>query len=243
MKRMLLLNAFIACCLANHANAQHWTPLFPGNTLAGWTTQDGKPVKSGWQNSQGTVRLDPSSGRGGNIITDRDFGNFELVFEWKSSQAGNSGIKYRVKKFDGRILGCEYQMLDDEAFPTLNPKQKTASLYDVYDPQFSGNLHPYGQFNQGRIVVCGNRIEHWLNGQLVTRACVGSAEWNARIAKSKFADVDGFGKNKWGRIMLTDHNSQIEFRNVFIRESTVRSHSRPRASIFKRRLLSFGRCR
>ncbi len=241
MMRPLLFHLFIVSCLANLANAQSWTPLFQGNSLEGWTTQDGQPVKTGWQNSQGIVRLNPAAGRGGHIITDRGFGNFDLVFEWKSSAGGNSGIKYRVKRFDGRVLGCEYQMLDDAAFPSLNPKHGTASLYDVYELQFPGNLHPHGQFNRGRIVVCGNRIEHWLNGRLVMRACVGSSEWNARIAKSKFSNVDGFGRNHGGRIMLTDHNSEIEFRNVFIRDLTIRKHARPRISILRRRWISLGR--
>ena len=195
-----------------------WMPLFDGHTLNGWTTQNGKPVRAkAWRAENGILHLDRSAGRGGNILTDSEFGNFEMVFEWKNSPKGNSGIKYRVKSFDGRVLGCEYQMIDDASFPKMKPKHATASLYDVYDANPSKYLKPVGQFNHGRIVVCGNRIQHWLNGQMVMCAIVGSCEWQQRIAESKFSDVEGFGENRYGKIMLTDHNDEIWFRNIFIR--------------------------
>lgn len=209
----------LACLVltASTARAGNWIPLFDGQTLSGWTTQNDKPVAKGWQAGDGLLHLDRLSGRGGNILTESEFGNFEMVFEWKNSPKGNSGIKYRVKSFDGRVLGCEYQMIDDASSPKLRPKQATAALYDVYEPSPSKYLKPIDQFNHGRIVVCGNRIQHWLNGQMVMCAIVGSCEWRQRIAESKFADVDGFGENRYGKIMLTDHGSEIWFRNIFIR--------------------------
>ena len=75
----------------------------------------------------------------------------------------------------------------------------------------------------GAVIVRGNRIEHWLNGHLVMEAIVGSVDWQQRVGKSKFADVDGFGQNRCGRIMLTDHGDEVWYRNVFIRRlSTAR---------------------
>ena len=150
--------------LAAPASGAGWTALFDGHSFNGWTAQNGDPVTEGaWEVADGTIHLDTSAGRGGNLITDREYGDFELLFEWKNSEGGNNGIKYRVKDFDGRVLGCEYQIIDDERNKNLRPTQRTGALYDIYEPSADDLLKPVGEFNLGRIVVCGNRIEHWLN--------------------------------------------------------------------------------
>lgn len=205
--------------LSSETISQDWQPLFTGHSLAGWTTQDGSPVTAAaWKVEPGGVlHLDTSIGRGGNIVTDRDYGDFELVFEWMISEGGNNGIKYRVNDFNGRTLGCEYQLIDDHN-NQLKPIHKTASLYDVYEPVEHGLLKPYGQWNRGRILVVGNTLEHWLNGHLVMSAEVGSQEWDERIGESKFNDVEDFGRTPRGKIMLTDHRDEVWYRNVFLRE-------------------------
>ena len=205
------------------AHAQQWVPLFDGATLNGWTEPDGSPaVEGGWSVSDNVLSLDRKRGRGGNILTDREYGDFELVFDWKIPAGSNNGIKYRVKDFDGRILGCEYQIIDDEGRKATD-KHKTATLYDIYETRAHSAMNPPGHWNSGRILVRGNRIEHWINGHQVVAATVGSAEWDERIAKSKFRDVDGFGRNRMGRIMLTDHSDPVEFKNIFIREFSPNS--------------------
>jgi hypothetical protein len=73
-------------------------------------------------------------------------------------------------------------------------------------------LKPAGEWNQARIVVRGARIEHWLNGSLIVTANVGDEEWQKRIAESKFSDAADFGTNRMGRIMLTDHGSDVAYR-------------------------------
>ena len=221
---------FLAIVLvASTLYAESWRPLFNGASFEGWTTQNGKPVTAeAWKvEPDGAVHLDTSNGRGGNILTDREYGDFELVFEWKISDKGNNGIKYRVNDFDGRVLGCEYQVIDD-ATTNQKPKHRTASLYDVYEPMEHQLLKPAGEWNRGAIIVSGNRIEHYLNGYLVMSAIVGSDEWNDRMAKSKFHDVEQFGRTPVGKIMITDHRDAVSYRNMFIREigpSSVASHS------------------
>ncbi len=214
--RIVLITSLL---LSAPASGAGWTALFDGQTFNGWTTQNGDPVtEAAWHIADGMIHLDTSAGRGGNLITDRDYADFELLFEWKISEGGNNGIKYRVKDYDGRVLGCEYQLIDDERNKNLRPTQMTASLYDVYEPRvYDDLLKPAGEFNRGRIVVCGSRIEHWLNGYLVVAATVGSPEWAARIADSKFSDAEGFGANRLGRIMLTDHGDDVWFRNIYLR--------------------------
>lgn len=187
--------------------------------MNGWTTLDGKPVTQGWTVNDGVLHLKSTKGnRGGHIITRQDYENFELSFEFKIAKNGNSGIKYRVRDFNGKTLGCEYQIFDDRVAPDkkLSLNKLTASLYDLYEPQPAGLLKP-DDYNSGRIVVFNQHIEHWLNGRKVVDVQVANSDWFTRIAASKFKDNQGFGQTPFGRIMLTDHNSEVWYRNVRLR--------------------------
>ncbi len=193
--------------------------IFDGETLSGWTTLDGEPITQGWEVVDGAIHLPPSEERVGHIITDRDIGNFVLSFDFKIAPGGNSGIKYRVQDINGNMLGCEYQIYDDD-HPTksVDSKNSTGSLYDVYEPITNKPFHPAGEWNSAKIVVNDYRIEHWLNGERILSVLVGSHEWYQRIACSKFNDDPGFGQNRFGRIMLTDHGSEVWYRNIQFEE-------------------------
>jgi hypothetical protein len=200
--------------LSGVALAREQQPLFDGKTLQGWTTLDGQPITAGWEVVDGMIRLDPSKGRVGAIITTRDYGDFKLSFEWKIASGGNSGLKYRVRKHGDRWYGCEYQILDDVIHRQgASPLHSTGALYALYEPSKSKRVQPAGEFNTSRIVVQRNKIEHWLNGQRILSATVGNREWQERVAASKFSDLENFGQNRHGRIMLTDHGSEVWFRN------------------------------
>ncbi len=201
------------CCPLN----QFVPLLFDGKTLDNWTTIDGKPVTTGWEVVDGVIHLDKEQGRAGHIITKYEYGNFELSFDWKIAPGGNSGLKYRVRKYGNKTLGCEYQIYDDEGARKLAPRGSTGSLYALYEPNEHKQLNPAGKFNSTRIVVRGNRIEHWLNGQQIVTAIVGSPEWDERVAASKFSDEADFGENFFGKIMLTDHGSEVWYRDIQLR--------------------------
>lgn len=196
-------------------NAAEPISLFDGATLSGWTTLGGKPVTRRWEVENGMLHLRTDGGRSVNIVTEQEYADFELSFEWKITVGGNNGVKYRVQKYGNRTLGCEYQIIDDDGYRHPLPENgTTGALYDIYEPNHAKWLKPAGQFNHSRIVVFGNRIEHFLNGQLIVVAHVGGQEWNRRVAESKFADVEGFGQNRMGKIMLTDHNSEVWYRKI-----------------------------
>jgi hypothetical protein len=225
MQRRLItgLLVLVAALIANRAEAER-IALFDGETLSGWVTEKGQPVTKGWQVVDGALTLDVSQGRAGHIVTEQEYDNFSLEFEWKIAKGGNSGLKYKVKKFGRRTLGCEYQIIDDaDHRDGKNLKKSTGSLYDVYPPNEQKFVRPLDEFNHSRIVVCGNRIEHWLNGTLIVAAHVGSTQWHANIAESKFNDVAGFGENSLGKIMLTDHNSQVWYRNIYLTPLQLKS--------------------
>ena len=212
--------------LAGPGDTPGATPLaFDGETLDGWRTADGRPVTRGWEVVNGAIHLEKTNPRAGFIVTAEEFGNFRLRFQWKIPTGGNSGVKYRVRNFSGKWLGCEYQICDDHYLARLPPRKLTGALYDLYRPSDVKQLHPPGEFNSSQIEVCGDSIQHWLNGKLIVSATVGDEQWYRHLSRSKFADTVGFGRNSKGRIMLTDHSSEVWYRNfVFeaLPEPTVR---------------------
>ncbi len=206
--------------LAAQDSVRGHTSLFDGKTLSGWVTPDGEPASAGWEVTDGVLHL---VGNGsGMILTDREYQDFDLRFEWKITEGGNSGIKYRVRRYDGAILGIEYQLLDDAThFDGTIGKGSTGSLYALYAPVTDHDelpTRPPGEFNESRVVVRGKRITHWLNGTKLVSVHVGNANWHARVAESKFKNRDGFGENRSGLIMLQEHGSEVWFRNITIKQ-------------------------
>lgn len=183
-------------------------------SLDGWATLDGLPVVEGWKVVDGVIHLTKRGPPGGHIVTNVEVGDFDLAFDWKISPRGNSGIKYRVYKYDGRWVGLEYQMYDDVQGTKANPKHLSGALYDLYEATSNKKLLPAGEWNTGRIAVSGNQIMHWLNGELIVRATVGDSEWEKRLSCSKFKDLHDFGRNRRGRLMLTDYDGETWFRNL-----------------------------
>ena len=182
------------------------------NNLEQFVNANGQPIKSkGWTVSKGVLH---HTKRGGNLFYREAVKDFSLSFEFKVAKRGNSGIKYRVANYNKQWLGCEYQIQDDGNRP-FN-KHSTGSLYAVYEPSKAKNQNPVGEWNQGKIVVQGNRIQHWLNGVLIVDAIAGSSDWNQRVQKSKFQPHVGWGQNRSGRLMIQDHGTEVWLRNLYL---------------------------
>ncbi len=191
------------------------TPLFNGVNLSGWTSVEGGAPGEGWKVVDGTIFREKN---GGDLYFDGKFENFVLEFEFKISEKGNSGVKYRSWNTKGYGLGCEYQIYDDINDAKNPPRYQTASLYDVVVPREGTSKIKMGEFNRGKIVVMGNRIEHYLNDELIVSINVGSPEWNKLVGKSKFKDMKEFGTTAVGRIFLQDHGCQVWFKNIYVTE-------------------------
>lgn len=192
--------------------------LFDGRSLEGWHPygQRGQPIR-GWRVVDGAI---VRSGPGGDLVSDRVYGDFELRIEWKIAPGGNSGIFYRAAETQAPIYrsAIEYQVLDDQRHPDAGNGRKrwAAAAYDLYPPSASV-ANPAGEWNQARIRVRGADVEHWLNGVKVVAYRLGSADWKARLAQSKFKDWPEFAATRSGVIGLQDHGDEVAYRNILIR--------------------------
>ncbi|MDG1301442.1 MAG: DUF1080 domain-containing protein [Opitutae bacterium] len=194
------------------SSSSEWISLFASGDFSDWTNIKGQAVSEGWSIENGIIHR--SGKRSGDIITRTHYKNFELRFGWKISAAGNSGVKYRTR---GR-LGLEYQILDDDKHQdSKNPTHRAGSLYELVAAPDNKPIQAVGEWNHARIVAKGNHIEHWLNGQKVVELEYGTKEWNKKFQNSKYKKHEGFGG--WtGPILLQDHDDEVWFQNVQIRE-------------------------
>ncbi len=196
--------------------AAGWRLLFDGKTTTGWRGWKMDTLPSGWQVVDGALTR---VRRAADIITTEKFKNFELSLEWKIAPNGNSGIFYRASEDDDAIYWSapEMQVLDDAGHPDGQSRLTAAgSDYGLY-PSPAGVVHPAGQWNQVRLVVNGNHVEHWLNGVKVVEYELGSPDWEARVKASKFAPHPHYGRNPEGYVGLQEHDYWVAYRNIKIR--------------------------
>jgi hypothetical protein len=194
-----------------------WELLFDGATMDGWRPYDAPGETIGWGVEDGML---VRTGRGGDIITERTFTDFELELEWRVEEAGNSGVFYRAALGEEWIYHSapEMQVLDDAGHRDgQNPLTSAGANYGL-DPAPRGIVRSAGEWNRARIVVRGAQVEHWLNGTRVVAYVLGSPEWEAKVAESKFVEWPAYGRAESGHIGLQDHGDPVWYRNMKIRE-------------------------
>jgi hypothetical protein len=197
-----------------------WKTLFDGKTTNGWRGFKTASAPASWKPVDGLLVLE---GKGGDLVTEEEFGDFELSLEWKIKEGGNSGIFYRVTEEPASIWhhAPEYQILDNARHKDgADTKTSTGACYALYGPSSDVTRSP-GQWNETRIVARGTHVEHWLNGTKLLEFEIGTPDWNERVAASKFKIYPGFGKAPKGRIGLQDHGDYVAFRSIRIRRLTT----------------------
>lgn len=212
--------------LTPEEKAAGWILLFDGKTADGWRgyNKDAFP-EQGWTLDDGTLMVEASDGSeeglGGDIVTEATFSSFELKFDFLVSPVGNSGVFYLVEEHPDVVMyqvAPEYQVLDDTAYIEMGTMDMETHLtgdnYDLHASRVAAS-NPVGQWNHGRIVVDGDRVEHWLNGRLTVAYELRSPEWEELVAASKFGPR--YGRATSGHIGIQDHGHEVRYRNLKIR--------------------------
>jgi hypothetical protein len=194
--------------------AAGWKLLFDGKTTSGWRGFKTPQPDPGWQVVDGALGPDPQTSK--DLVTKQNFENFELTFDWKISSRGNSGVMFHVIDVGDETYesGPEYQLLDNARGEP--PLERAGSLFALYAPTRDMTL-PVGEFNHGRLVVDHGKVQHWLNGVKIVEYEIGSPDFKARVAASKFKRWPQFATGKTGAIALQNHGDEVWFKNIKIK--------------------------
>lgn len=206
--------------LTNDEVSEGWVLLFDGKTNTGWRgANKEKFPEKGWEFMDGMILV--TGERGGDIITEKKYSDFDLKVEFRVKEhEANSGIKYYVLENEyreGQVLGLEFQTA--RLHPGTDLETTLGSLYEILPPNEElVNSAPLGEWNQVRIVSKKNMVQHWLNGNMILEYKRGGKAFREGVASSKFKDIENFGEVEEGHILLQDHNNEVAFRNIKIRE-------------------------
>ncbi|MFN7934662.1 MAG: DUF1080 domain-containing protein [Bryobacteraceae bacterium] len=202
-----------------------------------------------WEVKDGWLQTIPSPLFAQDLWTREKYRNFELEFEWRVEANGNSGVKYLIqdwlhgRQVNGRpvvgkphepmdrsglttadgafeyTIGYEYQLIEEESLPaSMGPIQRTGALYGMLEPLHVTPIRA-GQVHHSRLVVKGDHVEHWLDGERVLAFDIGSPDWEkgtARLSRSAGAMMHQL-QNRDTPIALQHHSSRVAFRNVRVR--------------------------
>ncbi len=185
--------------------------LFDGKTLSGWTPKEG----SGYGVTNGVIFC--GKGRGGNLLTDQEFADFILRFEFKLEDGSNNGLGIRAPRSgDAAFLGMEIQILEDVAadrgkWGKLRPEQYHGSIYGVVAAK-RGALKPPGEWNTEEITAQGRHIKVVVNGKTIV-----DANLNDVTDPEIIRQHPGLFRER-GHIGFLGHGDYLEFRNIRIKE-------------------------
>ena len=231
---LALAGAVLSCeqkpnTLTSKEKADGWVLLFDGQTLNGWRDFNGTSLTGPWEVQDGTIWTD---GKGddsnGYIVTDREYANFDLKWEWKIARGGNSGLIYHAvegPQFNvPYITGPEYQIIDDDNWEEVNgyplePWQRCAVDYAMYVPDFETRiLKPAGEWNQSEIIFDNGHVTYLLNGKVTVEFDAWTPDWFARKNAGKWSHAPEYGLSRTGHISIQDHGYPASFRNIKIKE-------------------------
>jgi Domain of Unknown Function (DUF1080) len=228
MKKKILYCIISLTILTAVCKAQNnkWTILFDGGStdkfrgynMQSFPDQAWKVEDSALVTQTGVPNID--------LVTKEPYKNFELSFEWKVSKGGNSGVFFHMQESlthesnNGNspnwLDNFEMQILDDINFNDTAAIRSAGSLYDLIVPKHK-HLKPVGEYNEAKLIVQGNHVEHWLNGNQVVEYEMGSPVMTKLLAGSKFRNNPNYGKSPNGLIMFQHHGQKVWFKNIMVR--------------------------
>jgi hypothetical protein len=176
-----------------------FTALFDGRDLSGFRVDD--QARHHWHAEGGLLVHD---GGGKNLVSARDYGDFELLIDWRIQAKGDSGLYLR---------GVPQVQIWDPADPDQLRHGADQGSGALWNNRRAGNRplrradRPVGEWNSFRVRMVGELVWVWLNGELVVDRVPLENHWDrARPVPAR------------GPIELQTHKHPLWFRNAFVRE-------------------------
>ena len=225
MRKLIVFLLLISC----KTPEKEWVSLLKNNSLDGWHIFQDDGHKSGWRVENDILIFDKISGLesgedDSSLLSDKSYSSFEISFEWKIEEGGNSGFMWNVSedsiyKYPYQT-GPEIQIIDPSVYSKpedvlggsieLNnvladleeKKHYLGAVYDLFSPKDKFKFNPVGEWNHYEIKIDqkNNQGLLKLNGMVINEFPLRGPEWEASIAKSKFNDSDKYpylGERRW----------------------------------------------
>jgi len=208
--------------LSKAERTKGWQLLFDGHSTTGWHLYNGTARFTVWKVKDGALICDPLDKSGaGDLVTDQEYKNFDLKFDWKLPKGGNSGVFVNVlERKDiptAWASGPEYQLLDDANPDFAQPKSRSGCLFGFASQKTPVKTKPTNTWNHSEIKQQNGKVKFYLNGILTAEEDFASKAWADKVAKSHFSRFPEFGKNTTGHIALQDWSTGVAFKNVKIK--------------------------
>lgn len=227
-----LLISMLSSCSGGHKEdnqltaaekKEGWTLLFDGTTLQGWHLYNKSDIPTTWSVNKGELTCGPDIRYVHvDLVSDKEYKNFDLRFEWKINKGGNSGVFINVQEKPEIPAtwgsGPEYQLLEVSHPDYEKPAKRSGCLYGFAAQKNPAANKPLGEWNESRIVQQDGRAEFYLNGVLTAQQDFTTQAWADSVAKSGFSHFPEFGKHTSGHIGLQDWQRGVAFKNIKIRE-------------------------
>jgi HEAT repeat protein len=217
-----MLNKYLAGMPADEG----FKPMFNGKDLTGWQglvenpvtrakmkpadlekkqIEADKKVAGNWSVKDGCIWF---SGAGDNLCSIKEYGDFEMFVDWKISKEGDSGIYLRgspqVQIWDTSRVESGAQVGSGGLYNNQKNPSKPLKVAD----------NPVGDWNTFRIMMTGEKVSVWLNGDLVVDNVTLENYWDRKIPI--------FPK---GAIELQAHGTNLAFRDIYVRDISEKEYN------------------
>lgn len=220
---LLILNS---ACDQRTTNQEKENDFFNQTDLSGWHVYNRGQIESKWTVVNGDLLCDPKKdGVFGDLVSDRDYEEFEMEFEWKVGKGGNSGVFINVQEDSAYAAvfatGLEMQLLGNEFSEPRHQVDSThwaGCLYAVDCIGSNSKPRPYGKWNQAKILQKDGHVTFWVNGEMTFDQDVHTADFEEKVRNSNMKNYPDFGKFSSGKIAFQNHTDSVAFRNIRIKE-------------------------
>lgn len=189
-------------------HADKFASIYNGTDFNGWIG-----ATDGYEIVDGAIQC--KKGSGGNLLTEKQYGDFVARLEFKLPPGGNNGLAIRapVKGDPAYQAMTELQVLDSThpKYAKLDERQYHGSAYGMAAAK-RGYLRPVGEWNFQEVTVQGSKITVELNGTVILNTDL------AEITEY-MADRPHPGKERrLGHFGFAGHGDAVQFRNLSVRE-------------------------